>query len=125
MASGSPELGRLERGLVKHADSALSSRGYFLSLPARDLLAQCVITGTQQMRVSGEPKSQDIEKAQVSVERLVEEISNQAKLSQQRMQDEARNKGLQYYDQITISTIDANLVSAAMTSLCPGFWPFC
>jgi predicted RNA-binding protein with PIN domain len=124
MASGSPELGHIERGLVKHAESALSNRGYFLSSTARSMLTQYVITGAQRMRKSGEPAPDEIEKARASVERLVDEISQQAKLEQQRLQENARRQGLDY-TQVSLTTISDQLVTTAMASLCPGLWPFC
>ena len=135
MASGSPQLGHLEGGLLNRAQLGLLERGYSLSTGARDILTHCVIQGAQTMRLSGEPQSPEVERARASIDKLVDEISREAKAEQQRLRDQQRGRGfldklsekIIYTDEqrVTILTIEGNLVSSVMAKLCPGFWPFC
>jgi hypothetical protein len=125
MAANGPGLGHLERGFIDQVDSMLSSLGYFLSIPARQVLLSMAIAALQNMRSSGEPGPEDINRLQTSISRLVEELSAQAKLEQQRRAQEARGRGIDELELMKVRTIDPEIIELAMSSLCPGFWPFC
>ena len=125
MAGHSPGLGDLESSFVREADSALSSYGYFLSLPARETLAELVIVAVQHMRAGGVPRLEDIERARLSLSTLVDRISHKAKVRQERRAKDARDRGFLTESIEKVNTIDVDIVRAALQSLCPGLWPFC
>jgi hypothetical protein len=125
MAGYSPGLGDLERGFVLEVDSALSSFGYFLSLPARATLTELMIAAVQNMRAEGALKPEDVERTRVSISTLVARISDEAKVRQERRAKDARDRGFLTESIEKVNTIDDDIVRAALQSLCPGFWPFC
>jgi hypothetical protein len=118
-----PQLGEPQQTLWNIALVTAGTLGFRFSDSASSQIQKMIIQAVKQMEIqsSSDPK---FEKARVNTEKFVREIVKHEVGAQEQRKKEALYGGASL-QQIELSTIHESAINSALSSLCPGLWPFC